>query len=234
MPSVSSNHAITKRAMDTILERVANGATLYISISNGILTHFKDITGLYLKTRHETASENGNINFTIDGENFTLRTPYRYEVESVGAEVLIADQNGNPFFTVNNYGKGKVYFLNAPIENIVARTPGAMVDGKQIPYILCHSLYKIYNMLDIKNPAKIADCKNPSIGVTEHIISDSERVINVLNHNPEEQTVTITLGGGFKYSDIISVSRESSAAATADGFTVTIPANTGAVIIAKK
>jgi len=234
MPCVSSNHAITKRAMDTILERVYNGATLYISISNGVLTHFKDITGLYLITRNQSASEGGEVKIQLDGENITLRPPYSHVLESVGAEVLIKDQNGNPFFTVNNYGKGKVYFLNAPIETIASKTPGAMVDGKQVPYVLCHSLYKLYEMLGIKNPAKIAECKNPSIGVTEHIISENERVINVLNHCPKEQTATITLGEDFKFADIISVSRESTAKADEGGFTVTLPSNTGAVIIVKK
>lgn len=234
MPSVSSNHAITKRAMDTILERVAEGATLYISISNGVLTHFKDITGLYLITRNQNAGEGGNVQINLDGETLTINPPYRHVLESVGAEVLIKDQNGNPFFTVNTYGKGKVYFLNAPIEAIASKSPGAIVDGKQIPYILRHPLYKLYKLLGIRNKAKIATSANPSIGVTEHIVSDTERIINVLNHCPEEQTVAISLADGFKYADIISVSRDSKACGTDDGFTVTLPANTGAVIIAKK
>ncbi|MBE6626588.1 MAG: beta-mannanase [Ruminococcaceae bacterium] len=234
MPCVSSNHAISKRAMDTIMERVERGATLYISLANGVLTHFKDITGLYLITRNETPSENGNTNFTLDGEDFSIRAPYRYVVDSVGAEVLIKDASGNPFFTVNNYGKGKVYFINAPIENIIARTPGALVDGKQVPYFLRHSYYKLYEMLDIKNKEKIADCKNSSIGVTEHPVSETERIINVVNYCPYDQSETITLEDGWKFDSIISASRESTGAKAEGGFTVTLPANTGASIVVKR
>ena len=234
MPCVSSNHAITKRAMETILERVEKGATLYISLANGVLVDFKGITGLYLKTRNETPSENGETKFQLDGESFSLRAPYRHVLESVGAEVLIKDQNGNPFFTVNDYGKGKVYFINAPIENMIARTPGALVDGQQVPYFLRHSYYKLYEMLDIKNKEKIADSKNSSIGVTEHVVSEAERIINMVNYCPYDQTETVALGDGWRFDNIISASRESTAAATEGGFTVTLPANTGASIVVKK
>jgi hypothetical protein len=234
MPCVSSNHAITKRAMDTILERVERGATLYISISNGVLAHFKDFTGLYLMTRNQNAGEGGEVNVEVDGEKLSFRPPYRHVLESVGAEVLIKDQNGNPFLTVNSYGKGKVYFLNAPIENIAATAPGALVDGKQTPYVLRHGLYKLYEMLGIKNKEKIASCENSSIGVTEHIVSDNERIINVLNHCPYDQTVTVALDGGFKISNLYCASRESTAAATDCGMTITLPANTGASVVVKK
>ena len=185
-------------------------------------------------TRNQNAGEGGAVKFELDGKEMSVNPPYRHVLESVGAEVLIKDQYGNPFFTVNTYGKGKVYLINAPIETIASMSPGAIVDGKQIPYILRHDLYKLYKLLGIKNKDKIASNENPSIGVTEHIVADDERIINVLNHCPYEQTAQITLEGGFKYDSIISASLESTATAMDGGVTITLPANTGAAVVVKR
>ncbi|MBQ7599445.1 MAG: beta-mannanase [Clostridia bacterium] len=233
MPSVCSNHAVSKRTMDKIMEKVYEGATLYISISNGVLTHFREITGLYLITRNENAQEGGEVRVRIGGEELKIYPPYRHVLESVGADIKAEDQNGNPFLAENVYGKGKVIFCNAPIEIIAATSRGTLTERGQIPYSLSHPLHKIYRELRLRNPEKKACCDNPSIGLTEHICDSSSRLLCILNHCPYEQTEEIILDG-YRPGSCFSQEGSISAEPTEKGFRITLPANTGAVVTISK
>ena len=234
MPSVSSNHAISKRAMDTILERVYNGATLYISLSNGILSHFREITGLYLKSRNQSPVENGGVEVKIDGETLRLNPPYRHVLESVGADVLAADQTGNPFFSVNKYGQGKIYFCNAPVEIISATSGGSLEENGQVPFFVKHHVFKIYELLGIKNPSKVTAKTSPVIGITEHPISENKRIINIINQSPDPIEENISVSDGFTFREFYSPSSGINVRSCDCGIKVTIPGDTGVSVLIEK
>jgi len=234
LPCISGNSAITKRAMDTILSRVENGAVLYISIANGALAHFQKITGLKIVTRNQSPGEGGEVCFSLGGESVSIRTQNRYVMEPAGAKVLIEDQYGNPFMSVQEFGKGKVFFVNAPIETIAASSPCALVDGQQVPYILHQPLYKLYDMLSIQNAAKITKHVNASIGITEHVINENSRVINILNHCPYSQTEEIVLLDSYCLDSLYCVGSECTAVQNDHGFTISLPENTGASVIVSR
>ncbi len=230
LPSVGSTHAITKRAFDRIMEKVYDGATLYISVSNGTLTHFREVTGLYIQTRNENPQEGGNMDVEIDGDKLTLYPPYRLILESVGAEVLLKDQTGNPFLTENAYGSGKVIYCNAPLATAAASARSVMTENGQMTWSLVHPLYKIPEMLGLRSPEKKARSKNPSVCITEHIADERTRILCVLNHCPYEQTAEVELEG-CRFESLMSEDGRAAAEPSEAGFSVTLPANTGAVVM---
>lgn len=234
LPCVNGNSAITKRSMDKLLEKVENGASLYISIDSGALTHFEKITGLKILTRNHAPGEGGEVQITVDGTPMILRTPTRYAMEPAGAEVLVSDQTGNPFFTCHPYGKGQVWFVNAPIESIAAASSCVMKDGEQIPYSLHTSLYQFYRLMQLRSSAKVARRENPVIGLTEHILSDTKRVLNLVNQSPKVQTEEITLPAGWRVLDCYAVHGGHQIASTDAGFTVTLPKNSGLTVLITK
>lgn len=144
LPSVAGMRVMPKEKYYELLERVKEGAVLYISDDNGYLTDFESVTGLKIIDSNEAVCE-GNI----DGLKFKReKTLY---AKPVKAQVIRAEENGNPMFTVNSFGKGKVYYLNFPLEKMLLSENEAF--GK--------NYYKIYN--------KIFDtASNPALGITYH------------------------------------------------------------------
>lgn len=151
LPSVSETCSLSKEKYYNLLGRVKDGATLYISMDNAFLTDFEEVTGLKITDSRASHCE-GNMGTLKFRRNSTL-----YLV-STGAEVL-AEENGNPLFTVHKYGKGTVYYLNFPLEKMLLGEDDAF-DG---------DYYKIY--------CKIFGTEsNPTLGITEN--GDYKVVIN--------------------------------------------------------
>jgi len=93
------------------------------------------------------------------------------------------EQDNNPIFTVNSYGKGKVYFLAVPLETSLTSTPGIFGENS-VPY------WKIYKTLADGSVLQQSVRKdNPSIGLTEHDLSSTERVIVAINYSTRQQDV---------------------------------------------
>ena len=75
--------------------------------------------------------ENGTYNLTVEYDIQSATQPIVVKDNSVKLDVpdvtvtpntgklniTLKDSENNPFVTVNSYGKGKVYFVNAPIED---------------------------------------------------------------------------------------------------------------------
>ena len=140
------------------------------------------------------------------------------------AKVLASDEKGNPVFGVNEYGKGKVYFIYSQLETYAAKTPG-FVDGEN-----ARDYYKFYKAMDLRNPAKIAHQEVPTIGMTEHIIDDNSRYLLLINYEPVAQETTVSTGD-YTAVETKSVDGNVELASAAKGeFKVAIPANTGVVV----
>ena len=113
LPSVNGMKAIDKANFDLLKERVKNGASLYISMDNGVLSEFEVLTGMRVLDSSESKAVRS---FTLNGEKFNFSVKREFKLASVGAEVVAADNEGNPTLTAYNYGKGRVTYLNFPLE----------------------------------------------------------------------------------------------------------------------
>jgi len=67
---------------------------------------------------------------------------FNLNLETTPAKVVETDQDGNPAFTVSNYGKGKVFFLNYPMEKSLFNEVGAFSKQNAAPYYLIYKYLK--------------------------------------------------------------------------------------------
>ncbi len=215
LPGLSGNTVFSRfmnqERFDDLLKKVKDGATLYISVGNGLLRSFNDITGLQVQTREMNII---NDLVTIKGVNTSdqikIQMPpsFKLNLKVVTAQVLGTDQNGNPAFTVSNYGKGKVYFLNYPIEKSLFNVVGAFNKKDAEPY------YQIYKRIREDIPSgKAVTGNNHMIGLTEHKVDEHTRIIVAINYEPKSSKTELSLGAGWEvgecyYGEMPSVDRK--------------------------
>ena len=217
LPSVKGTASIPRRTYMDIIERVKNGATLYMSLDDCLLSPFDKVTGVRVLTRYEAISAD-TVEFA--GEKFVMDAPRRICTESVGAEVLARNEKGDIVFSAYKLGKGIVYCLNYPIEYQAAVRP-AVTDGEN-----AQPFEKFYRAMGLRSENRAADISLATMGLTEHIVSENERLLVIINYEPYAQTGTIALKDGWRIESVHSID----SAASINGCDITIPNNNGAAI----
>lgn len=218
----------TKRLWVDLLKKVHDeGANLYISMDGGMMSEFSVTTGFELVTKSRSTRRH---TAEFDGAKLNLETKYDMLMTPKTAKVLMVNEDGNPVFGVNDYGKGKIYFISCSIEKYASVTPG-FVDGES-----GEDYYRIYKAMNLRNPAKLASVDIHTVGLTEHIIDDNSRYLVLINYEPFDQKVNITVENSeYKAQWINSVDGNVEILSVNDGIIeINLPANTGAVIMIKK
>ncbi len=191
LPAINGITPLSRTAWLTLLEKVKEGATLYVSCNEGFLSPFTEPTGIDIITR-ESRRENAAFNFLADTAfRFETAAGSKFRVKSVTAKVLAVENDSNPVFTVNEYGKGRIYFLTVPLENNLANTPGVFENG--IPY------WKIYETLKesagIKN---VISSHDPSVAFTMHELPAGEMIAVGINYSAAAVNAPLALDNGWK------------------------------------
>lgn len=155
LPSVHMDN-MSKRSYEALKEKVRQGATLYISVRDGIFTEFEELTGF----RVVTAAKAGKEGFVSwKGGKLPYNKPHQFHIRAERAEILAADEAGCPVFGVAPYGKGRVYFLSFALEEMLLTRE----DGFDEPY------YGIYETVAAhvlsERPFRRT---NSYVGYTEH------------------------------------------------------------------
>ena len=122
LPSVNNITVMNSKNYKDLKERVYKGASLYISMDNGVLSEFESLTGMRVIDSYDSKESRS---FTLCGESFDFTANRTYRLESAGAEVLALDDRGNPVISRNKYGDGNVTYLNFPLEE-------GLVDGHNV------------------------------------------------------------------------------------------------------
>ena len=192
MPSVDSADCIDAYKLSTIMERVANGATLYMSLGNGFTRNLKDDFGFEILTREKAV---GKDEVTLGETNLKLEGTVIYNVLLKDAESLAKNQDGKDVFLRSRYGKGWVYVLMYPMEKNIYNERAAFSDG---------SYYKIYEILrENIETEKCIRSHSPLVGVTEHKLSYDERIIVVTSYNTNRCEYDISVGETWEFADAI-------------------------------
>lgn len=202
VPSVRGINVISRHRWLDLMERIRSGATLYLSLDDALLSSFKDTFGLEVQTRSKR-SKPADLLINGMGE-LTIDSPYRLDLVTCGAEVLGCEPDGNPAFTRFAYGAGEVYFLSVPLERYLTETPGVFHD----PH--AHPFWKIYRQIAEKHITNRTVHKhNPFIGLSEHSLNETERVVVAVNYSPHniEENLALTEGwqvGAVFYGEVDS------------------------------
>ena len=217
LPSLTGNLSIHRHVLRELLHRVEEGATLYLSLNDSLLSPFTEITGLRVKTRERRVHP---VSVELDqGRIEGLWNDFRYLYEPVGAEVLVYDSENNPAFSRFAYGKGQICFAAFPIELMAATKPGMAVN---------QPLWAFYDAMKLPSPEKVAKSDRADLAVTEHIVDDNTRLLCLMNYAPAENTACVTLDGW--QAEALYDYKGGKMTASDNGFTVTLPRNTGCVV----
>lgn len=217
LPSLKGDACISLHRMNELLEKVRNGAVLYISMDNGLLSPFSEYSGIRVITREKCSDTNAvtlncvkdmrrkdgiGTTDSTDHKDSKIKLPlkgsYKFELEVLSAEVIGTDQGGKPAFTCAKYGKGKVFFLNYPVETYLLDKPGAFHKTGAMPY------WAIYKHLQASiNSGKVV-CKDiANVGITEHIQDENTRIIILINYQPELLSTKLTITKTWKITNIL-------------------------------
>ncbi len=182
LPSVNGIEVMSSRRYNELRERVKNGAKLYISMNNGVLSELEALTGVRVVDSYESPEQRS---FTLDGEKYSFRTKRTFILESVGADVIARDECGNPVISEYTYGKGRVTYFNFPLED-------NRVDGHNEFDGNYHKLYsRVFGHLAEKQPIRISGA---GVYTTLHGEGDVVYAISV-NHSDTEASIEIACDG---------------------------------------
>jgi endo-1,4-beta-mannosidase len=193
LPCISGVGGIKKHRWTEILNKVSEGASLYISIEDGYIADFEEAVGLRVKTRCKRNKEAEVFIKDINKEmTLNFSGPIRLELDSVRAEVLGTEKDGNPVFTAAAYGKGQVYFMTFPMEMNLIQRPGVLYNADAEPY------WRIYRAISEKvRKNRIVTKRNPQIGVTEHHIDEKTMLAILINYSPDTVIEHINFADGW-------------------------------------
>jgi len=182
LPSVSNYTVMKKSSYDRLKSKVAEGATLYLSFGNSILSGFEELTGLKVIDSYECEK---NCSAAVGDGEIEFSRLRNIILEPTSATVMAKDSDGNPFIAKNNYKNGKVYFVNAPIED-------NLIDTHDFCGSSASDIYR-YIFADIveKLPVKISDA---DLLTTLHKNGDTAYV-TVINHFDTEKSFSLSVDG---------------------------------------
>lgn len=192
LPSIKGLTLINRTEWLAILDKVKQGATLYVSFDQGFLSHFLEPAGIDVVTSQNRTGQ-VSVNFTEPGiKPFSLTSARKLNIAATSARVLAAEDDGNPVFTVNNYGKGKIFFLSFPMEMDLTLKPGAYTENPP-------ECWKIYQKIsaDIVNRNRVFTRDDPFVTITEHDLSPDKKVVVLVNCSPIDRKVTLSVKNGW-------------------------------------
>lgn len=190
LPSINGDLIMSRERYFELKEKVASGATLYISLSDAIITEFEELTSARVITTELSDTEHV---VNIGGKDITFSQTKRYNLSCDASNVIAYDETSNPCFTSNNYGDGKVYMLNFPLEEMLLDVSN-MADGGY------SEIYKIVGKEIIDNKKIISE--NKYIGVTEHEHNDKLYIV-AINYSDTDQIPNFKLKPEYKITKVI-------------------------------
>lgn len=175
IPSINGWAPLISNPWNQLLEKVAQGAELYVSFDGGSMTEFEEVFGLESRGMVKDAGQ--HTAYFPFGE-LTYSATFDMLVTSVGAEVLSVNEEGNPVFTRNSYGKGFIYFLGFPLEHLATTQTHGFQPDKTQPY------YKVYQCFAGSAIEKsLVRSENPYLGITQSHQADGSYLVTVLNYS---------------------------------------------------
>ncbi|UKI29679.1 MAG: hypothetical protein L6W00_16625 [Lentisphaeria bacterium] len=131
VPGLRGAGGLSREVYTELLRRVEEGADLYISLDDGALSPFEPVFGVEVAGREARREP---VRILHDGERVELASPFKLKLRTISAEVLAREEDGNPVFIRNSFGRGTVYLLMLPLEVNLGALPGAFERENCIRY----------------------------------------------------------------------------------------------------
>jgi len=164
---------------DQLKEYVAEGATLFLSNADGFFSEIEEFFGFRIRFVESQSPVAGT--FALNGKEIPYAYGQRRIIDPKGATVLAADSEGNPLLLQHTYGKGKVVFLNFPMEEQMLKESYAFEKGR-------HQLYATAF-------GDLLASKRVRAGHDKAIVIEGERTVTLLNFSAETIRPQLQLNG---------------------------------------
>ena len=175
-----------------VRSKAENGATVLFTDSQAAYTEIEQVFGFESLGR---GAENQDSTVTINGCKLDFNYGgYNFEINPIDADVLLKDDNGKVLLTEHKYGKGKICFLNFPLEEMLGNGSGTLNHPDEKPYYL---IYKMIAKEIINN--RLVKTENPFVSVTQHRFDDRSAVIVAINNTDTVQKC------GFNFDNVNNV-----------------------------
>lgn len=227
LPSIGGLNALTRRREVELRERVAAGATLYVSVEDAFVREVYSMTGLeFLGRCARPASCSFTVKLGDQATTLTLPSSTSFALRDGQATILAREENGTPVFSVAAYGKGHVYFLSVPLETRLATTNGAFLPNAA-PY---NMIYRVFAEQALGR--RLIGKSAPNLGITEHPLDNQDTVIVLINHSPLALEDELVLS---RSTEILSTLYGPTPESSSPGhFSIKLPANGFAVWLCRK
>lgn len=192
LPGIKGLTLINRTDWLGLLEKVKEGASLYVSFDGGFLSPFNEPAGIEIVSAQD---RNEAVTYIPENDSvkpFALLSGRKLNIRPTTAKVLAREKDGNPVFTVNSYGKGKIYFLSVPLEMSATETAGSFTDSTS-------EYWKIYQTIasDLIKRTRTVTKTDPLVGITEHDLSATQKVIVLVNYSPNDKSVALNIKPGW-------------------------------------
>lgn len=189
-PSIKSDKALPYEGLEVIKKRVKEGADLYISVQETFIRDYEELCGFVI---HMAERRNETNSLKLNGKEISFSRSMIYHIVPTRAEVIASDADGNPAITKAAYGKGHVYFVNFPLEDMLLNEDYAFDKGR----------YEVYSEIfkDVISSHAVV-CDNPKLAVTLHE-DDKNLYCIIVNHTENREETKLTVKDGYRLAETI-------------------------------
>ena len=173
VPCITLCSSLSVRHLKELEEKVKAGARLLITYNGGGIGDFEKLTGLKVVGRRSNAQEKS---FYLGNKQLRINPAKFLSLIADTANVIACDEQGEIVFAENEYGKGKVFFLNAPLEDFY--TAQLLPENTD--------LYEVYNLF-FADKEKILTVDSKKCMLTVHDIDERTVAIAINNYDDKNE-----------------------------------------------
>ena len=194
LPGIAGGGFLTRHRWFELMERVSQGATLYLSLDDAVVSEIAKVMGADVLSRSKrTAASRVEFDATLfPGVEATAPAgSIRLEAVLTEATALAREADGNPIMTELAYGKGRIVCVAIPVEMQLCKTPGAFHGPTATAY------WKVYQWLFRAHSERLVTKTLPCVMLTEHPFADGRCAVVAVNASPAPVIETLNLADGW-------------------------------------
>ena len=189
IPSIKGNKSIPKNRLDELLCKVRSGSVLYLCADTGLLRDLPTISGVEFAYREKICEKR---TLTLGEHKLPISTEYFYKPETISADVVGRDEDGEAVFFKNKFGEGYIYTMTLPLESYMASTPKIFHDPNAPAY---REVYK--EIARAANIEKLCYSSDPFVMLTEHYGDDGEIYVFAINYHNRATKAHLSIKEGY-------------------------------------